>query len=134
VTRPAWARSRTRAGRRSKFEDTIAESLEARGADAEYEKLRITYTDTRAAYYKPDWQLRNGIIVEAKGYFKSTDRAKHLLIKEQHPNLDIRFVFTNSTKRLSKESVTTYAGWCVKHGFKYADKDIPDAWLKEPKK
>ncbi len=59
------------------------------------------------------------------------DRAKHLLVKAQHPNLDLRFVFSRSKAPLYKGSPTTYAMWCDKHGFKYADKDVPDAWLKE---
>jgi hypothetical protein len=59
------------------------------------------------------------------------DRQKHLLIKQQHPEYDIRFVFSNSKSKLNKESKTTYADWCNKHGFQYADKLIPVDWLKE---
>lgn len=113
-------------------EDRIAASLAARGVDpACYETLRVEYTDTRKNYYRPDFPLPNGVIVEYKGYFKSEDRAKHLLIREQRPDLDIRFVFSNPNTKLSKDSKTTYAGWCVKHAFKYAAKDVPDEWLKE---
>jgi len=59
---------------------------------------------------------------------------KHLSIKKQHPSLDIRFVFSNSNAKLRKGSKSTYADWCQKHGFLYADKDVPDDWLKEKKK
>ena len=59
------------------------------------------------------------------------DRKKHLLIKEQHPELDIRFVFSSSKAKLSKGSKTTYALWCTKNGFKFADRLIPRAWLKD---
>lgn len=62
------------------------------------------------------------------------DRLKHLEIKAQHPALDIRFVFSNSNQKISKTSKTTYAAWCEKHGFMYADKSIPESWLKESKK
>jgi hypothetical protein len=48
--------------------------------------------------------------------------------------LDIRFVFNYSKSRISKKSSTTYAMWCEKHGFQYADKSIPAEWLKEKKK
>jgi hypothetical protein len=133
VTAPKWARKRTRAGRRSKFEDSIAESLARRGCSAEYENVRLAYVDTRKTTYTPDFHLPNGIHVEAKGYFTSADRAKHLLVRDQHPYLDIRFVFSNPNTKLSKDSKTTYAGWCVKHAFKYAAKDVPDEWLKETK-
>jgi len=60
-----------------------------------------------------------------------SDRVKHLLIREQHPELDIRFVFSNSGNKLGKKSSTTYAQWCDKYGFKYADGFIPVEWTKE---
>jgi len=61
--------------------------------------------------------------------FTPTDRRKHILIQKQHPELDIRFVFTNSNKKLNKKSKTTYAKWCEKHEFLYATKVIPKEWL-----
>ena len=72
--------------------------------------------------------------MESKGRFVTEDRQKHLLVKKQHPELDIRFVFSNPRARISKTSATTYAAWCDKHGFLYAEKFIPAAWLKEPPK
>jgi hypothetical protein len=88
----------------------------------------------KKAKYTPDFLLPNGIIVETKGRFLTEDRQKHLLIQAQHPELDIRFVFSNSRARISKASSTTYAMWCEKHGFRYADKLIPQAWLMEKSK
>lgn len=67
--------------------------------------------------------------METKGVFSAKDRKKHLLIKEQHPELDIRFVFQRSTNALYKGSPTTYGEWCDEHGFKYADTTIPKEWL-----
>ena len=52
-------------------------------------------------------------------------------MKAQHPGRDIRFVFSNSRAKISKASKTTYAMWAEKHGFKYADKLVPEAWLRE---
>lgn len=69
--------------------------------------------------------------METKGRFTATDRKKHLLVKAQRPDLDIRFVFSNSRAKLNKGSKTTYADWCNKHGFLYADKLIPTEWLDE---
>ena len=66
-----------------------------------------------------------------KGRFVLEDRKKHLLVKQQHPELDIRFVFSNSKNKINKKSKTTYADWCEKNGFKYADKVIPDEWFEE---
>ncbi|MQR02362.1 hypothetical protein [Glaciimonas soli] len=73
-------------------------------------------------------------MTHSKGRFLTADRQKHLLIKQQHPELDIRFVFSRSKTTISKTSKTTYGDWCLKYGFKYADKSIPDAWLKEKPK
>lgn len=122
-------------GYRSGLEDKIAAQLRAGGIDPQYETLVIKYVKPeRIAKYTPDFPLPNGIIIETKGRFVTADRQKHLLIKEQRPDLDIRFVFSNPKTRISKTSMTTYAMWCEKHGFKYAAKLIPDEWLKEPPK
>lgn len=120
-------------GYRSGLEDKIAAQLRAGGIDPRYETMKIKYTKPeRIATYTPDFPLPNGIIVESKGRFITADRQKHLLIKQQRPDLDIRFVFSNPNQRISKTSRTTYAMWCDKHGFQYAKALIPEAWLKEP--
>lgn len=120
-------------GFRSGLEEDTAAYLERLGVDFEYEKLVIPYEKpAKKAKYTPDFKIKvNGMVIETKGRFLTADRQKHLLIKAQHPELDIRFVFSNSQQRISKASKTTYAMWCEKHGFKYADKTIPFTWLKE---
>jgi hypothetical protein len=75
--------------------------------------------------------LSNGIIIETKGMFTAADRRKHLAIQKQHPNLDIRFVFESSRRKLRKGAKSTYGEWCIKHGFRYYDRIIPEEWLKE---
>lgn len=118
-------------GFRSGLEMDISESLKSQGIDGEYEKHIISYIKPATNHkYHPDFRLPNGIYVETKGRFLTDDRKKHLLIKEQHPEIDIRFLFQNSKTKISKASKTTYADWCVKHGFIYADKVIPEEWLK----
>ncbi len=95
----------------------------------------IRYTKPESNHrYTPDFPLPNGIIIETKGRFLPADRQKHLLVKAQHPEKDIRFVFTRSKTPISKGSKTTYADWCEKNGFRYADKTVPEAWLREPYK
>jgi Phage endonuclease I len=117
-------------GYRSGLEDKVAKSLEALGIDPKYEQEKIAYTvPARKATYTPDFRLPNGIYVETKGRFMVADRQKHLFIKAQHPELDIRFVFSNSKAKISKTSKTSYADWCTQHGFLFADKEIPDGWL-----
>lgn len=121
-------------GFRSGLEEQLAEQLRARGIDpkALYESLVIPFTQpVKPRKYTPDFPLPNGIVVESKGRFLTADRQKHLLIKAQHPDLDIRFVFSYARTRISKQSKTTYAAWCESKGFQYAEKFIPDAWLRE---
>jgi len=108
----------------------IDNSLKEQGVDGEYEQHIIEYVKPETKHkYHPDFKLPNGIFVETKGRFLTDDRKKHLLIKAQHPELDIRFLFQNSKSKISKGSKTTYADWCVKYGFKFADKEIPADWL-----
>lgn len=117
----------------SGLEDVIGLQLDAMAAPYTYEQMKIPFVQPlKARSYKPDFiLLRNGIIIETKGRFVTADRQKHLLVKAQHPNLDIRFVFSNSRQRISKQSPTTYALWATQKGFLFADKRVPVAWLNE---
>jgi hypothetical protein len=116
-------------GYRSGLEDDIAKDLNDRGVEFEYEKLKVQWQLLENKTYTPDFKLPNGIIIESKGRFVQADRKKHLIIQDQHPFLDIRFVFSNSKAKLYKGAKSTYGDWCNKHGFLYADKRIPDEWL-----
>lgn len=121
-------------GFRSGLEEQVAEQLEKAGVPVVYEKKVLRYNTPCVPHkYTPDFELPNGIIVETKGRFLLADRKKHLLVQQQHPELDIRFVFSNSKARISKSSHTSYALWCERNSFKYADKLIPVGWLKEKK-
>ena len=123
-----------RAGYRSGLEQDTAKYLKQKGVNFTYEEFKIKWVDPKTKTYTPDFVLENGIIIETKGRFISPDRAKHLAVRDQYPDLDIRVVFPNSRTKLYKGSKTTYGMWCDKHGFKNADRVIPNAWLKEPKK
>lgn len=114
-------------GYRSGLEAEVAKQLETQGVQFEYETKRIPYLSQ--SKYIPDFILPNGIIIEAKGRLTQEDRSKMRKVKEQHPDLDIRFVFTRSNARLSKTSKTTYAEWCAKYGFPFADKVVPLEWI-----
>jgi len=117
-------------GYRSGLEVDLDESLKQKGIDGEYEQHKIKYIKPATNHtYTPDFKLPNGIFIETKGRFVAEDRKKHILIKDQYPELDIRFVFQNSKNKLRKGSKTTYADWCVKYGFKFADKEIPTDWF-----
>jgi hypothetical protein len=114
---------------RSRFEQKIAANLSQNAVAYTYETLKLPYQKP-PSIYKPDFILSSGLILEVKGRFTSKDRTKHLLIKQQYPHLDIRFVFQNANQRLSKTSTTTYAEWCLKHGFHYAHRHLPLEWIK----
>jgi hypothetical protein len=121
-----------RLGFRSGLEKTNARLIESAGQRVRFEEMKISYVVPETSRtYTPDFVLDNGIIVETKGKFEPSDRAKHLFIKTQHPELDIRFVFSRPQDKIRKGSPTSYAMWCDKYGFKWASKVIPAAWLKE---
>jgi len=117
-------------GYRSGLEDVISKDLKDRGVDFGYETVKINWQLVENKTYTPDFILPNGIIIESKGRFVPEDRKKHLKVREQNPKLDIRFVFSNSRNKIRKGSKTTYAMWCEKNNFLYADKRIPDEWIK----
>lgn len=122
-------------GFRSGLEEKISDQLTEAGIPVLFETEKIEYiTPAEPHKYTPDFKLPNGIIIETKGRFLPADRKKHRLVKAQHPDKDIRFVFTNSNQKISKASKTTYASWCEKYGFQFADKWIPESWLREKTK
>jgi len=125
----ATTRQAIKHGYRSGLEERVSRELEEAGVKYEYETQKIKYRVEEDRTYTPDFILPNGIIVETKGRFTTADRKKHLLIQKQYPKHDIRFVFQNSRAKLYKGAKTTYAQWCDKHGFLYADKSIPEEWL-----
>ena len=128
-------------GFRSGLEERISKELNETGCVYSYETLVLSYIKPqRTSKYTPDFIITKRpdgsikdrpLIIEGKGRFQTIDRQKHLLIKDQHPEADIRFVFSRSKQTISKTSKTTYAMWCEKHGFKYADLSIPEEWLNE---
>ena len=118
-------------GYRSGLELKIADYLKQLKCKYKYEALKIEWEDLTYRTYTPDFVLFNGIIIETKGMFTAADRRKHLAIKRQHPNLDIRFVFENSRRKLRKGAKSSYSEWCIKYGFQYYDRIIPEDWIKE---
>lgn len=116
---------------RSGLEDATVEYLKDKQEKVRYEELRIEWEDLKYRTYKPDFELDNGIIIETKGRFMPDDRRKHLEIQKQHPELDIRFVFSNASAPLNKGSKTRYFEWCEKHNFLWSHRVIPLEWLQE---
>jgi hypothetical protein len=112
---------------RSGLEKEAVVFLTPRQKEVRYEKIKVEWEDLAYRTYTPDFELDNGIIIETKGKFDASDRRKH-------PELDIRFVFSNANAKLNKGAKSRYFEWCDKNGFKWANRVIPEEWLKEPGK
>ena len=116
---------------RSGLEKEVAAYLRKTQKKVRYEVLKVEWEDLRYRTYTPDFVLDNGIIIETKGIFDSDDRRKHREIQRQHPELDIRFVFSNAKAKLYKGAKSRYFDWCEQHKFQWANRVIPEEWLKE---
>jgi hypothetical protein len=115
---------------RSRFERRFAKDLNERGVEFEYEDHKFSY-QPKIKKYTPDFYLPEfDLFIETKGFFTAADRIKHILIKEQHPDLNLKFVFMNAFNKLSRSSSTTYGSWCTDHGFQFAEERIPKEWIK----
>tara|TARA_R100001591_G_scaffold42449_1_gene53606 strand:- start:207 stop:683 length:477 start_codon:yes stop_codon:yes gene_type:complete len=120
-----------KAGYRSQFELNLARILTDNGVSFEYETIKFQYIP-QPRNYTPDFYLtESNIYVEAKGHLTKDDRVKMILVKKQHPELDIRFVFVRAHNKIYKGSKTTYASWCERHGFQWAEGSIPTDWYKK---
>lgn len=120
---------------KSKPEVQLAAWMDANQITWGYEPIKLEYA-LPGRRYCPDFRLvRNGnlcaFLVEVKGWLRPEDRTKMIAVRDQHPECDIRFIFVNANKTLSKKSKTTYGMWATKHGFKWAETIIPKEWLEE---
>lgn len=136
---------------RSGLEGQVADQLKRAGIEFDYETLIVPYNvPARVGKYKADFPIRRtNIILEPKGHFggkappggrfsnmkenSAKQRQKFALLKEQHPELDIRFVFTRAKTPIYKDSPTTHGQWATDHGFKWCEKVVPQEWLDEIK-
>ena len=113
---------------RSGLEEQVADLLVELDVRYDYEPVKVAYQIQHN--YTPDFLLPNGVYLECKGYFDAADRRKIRTVVEQHPEIDLRMVFQDPWKRISKTSRTTYAKWCDKHNIKWTSySNIPIDWL-----
>lgn len=129
---------------RNGLERKVAKQLQSAGIKFAYEEGFVTYeVPARTAKYLPDFKCPGNIIIESKGHFgykgdakdAAAQRQKYALLKEQHPGLDIRFVFSRAATPIYKGSKTTHGKWATDHGFPWADDgNVPPAWIIEMKK
>lgn len=122
---------------RSKLETQIAAVFNDVNTPWEYEVTKISYVIPESNHtYTVDFSLGNGILIEGKGYLSDhAERKKYVLLKDQHPDLDLRFIFDNENK-LCGGTKYSHATWAKKYGFKYCsikDKQIIKDWINETK-
>ena len=120
---------------RSKLEEKFAGILSNFDVDWFYEISKIKYTIPESQHtYIVDFTTKNGVFWECKGYLSDyAERRKYVLLKEQNPDLDIRFVFDNPSK-LCGGTKMTHAAWAKKYNFPYCgvnDLETIRAWAKE---
>lgn len=128
---------------RSGLEKTIADQLEAAGVPVSFEKIKLKYTVPEKEHtYTPDFDAGT-IIIEAKGAFgygpnrfsggdPVKERQKLVLIKQQHPDLDLRIVFQRASTKIRKGSPTSLGMWATANNIPWADKgQIPQSWIDE---
>lgn len=115
---------------RSTLEKIVATKLKSKKVNYGYESIYLSY-QLPISRYLPDFVFaKRGLIWEVKGRFVLDDRRKHIALKEQHPEWEVRFIFSNALAKLYKGGKMTYGGWCEKHGFKYCHREIPSDWFK----
>lgn len=112
-----------------------AEHIENKKFRADYEPDSFQYTVEETRTYTPDFRIQrkgdNGVFyIEYKGILDLETRKKMVRVRDQHPSLDIRFVFQKADNKIRKGSPTSYGDWCDKNGFIWADNKIPKEWLK----
>lgn len=113
---------------RSKLEMKVAELV----PDAKYESQKLKYTlPAKTHSYLVDLEIGPNSFLEIKGRLMPQERVKYLAVRDQHPEITLRFFFDKSDNKLYKGSPTTYAMWCEKNNFEYTDlkRGLPKEWL-----
>lgn len=92
----------------------------------EYESKKVSYIIPESKHtYIVDFNTPNGVYYESKGFLSDyQERKKYVLVKEQNPDIDLRFIFDNPNK-LCGGTKMTHAQWADKYGFKWCGvKDV----------
>jgi predicted nuclease of restriction endonuclease-like RecB superfamily len=116
----------------SGFERDFAKQLTKWGLSWEYEKDSF-YWFPNPRVYNPDFKITkdDGSVyyIETKGFFDPNSRAKMACIKKQFPDVDIRMVFMDPNKKVTKSKTgKTYGQWAEKAGYDWSSFCIPTEW------
>lgn len=125
---------------KSKLEESVAKQL---GNNASYEPHWHEYTIPESVHrYTPDFLVSRSdyveFYIECKGggpmYGLTPEtKQKMLLMKEQYPTMDIRFVFENAKLKTGNgrgKKKVTYGEWAEINGFPWSEKVVPESWLR----
>ena len=120
---------------RSKLEGKFEAILKDYKIEYGYEITKIPYTVPESQHtYLVDFTILSGVLIECKGWLQDhAERRKYVLLKEQYPDLDLRFVFADPNKKCGGMK-TTHAEWADRHGFRWCsinDKEQILHWIKE---
>jgi len=120
---------------RSSLEVSLSKQLTEAEVPFKFEPDTLPYIrDGKVSWYTPDFKVGEGIYLESKGYFVggTKDRHKLILIKEQHPQIDLRIIFQKEGLPVSQGTTMTYGDWADFNGFTWAGGGkIPEGWLQE---
>lgn len=132
---------------RSKFETQVAKALTNMGVVYEYETHTLEYfkpvrngicadcdsqNTMSCRIYHPDFWLPDyGFYIEAKGKFGQVDRMKMRLVKQYHPDEDIRMVFMRDNLIGRKSQTRTrYTEYAEKYGMRACLLPEMERWFK----
>lgn len=122
---------------RSRLEIDVVRILSETNIPWEYEKSKLKYSIPESQHtYIVDFTVGN-LLLEGKGRLEDyAERKKYELIKEQHPEIDLRFIFADPDKIVGGTKKTTHKDWATKVGFQWCsvkDKATIQSWIKEKK-
>ena len=127
-------RKHLNAAYKSGLEQKFQAATQALGYHLPYEKDRIKYVIPASKHtYTPDFTVTSNVYIETKGLWTGADRKKALLIKEQHPQINILYVLYRDQK-LSKKSNTTYLMWAEKNSLDACTFANKEHWINYIKK
>lgn len=121
-------RSRKDREHRSQLEQQVEDALVAQGYTPLYETEKFGYVLHRK--YTPDFKVGN-VYVEVKGWWPPAERTKFLAVIMNNPGLPIFVALQRPQLTLSKQSKTTYAQWCTKHGIAWCPVPIPPEFMQQ---
>jgi hypothetical protein len=121
-------RSRKDREHRSQLETDVEQALINQGYSPQYETERFSYVLHKK--YTPDFKV-GSVYIEVKGWWPPPERSKFLAVILSNPGLPIFVALQRPNMTLSKQSKTTYAQWCTKHGIAWCPIPIPPDFMKQ---